>query len=473
MPARAVDVLLDAFAIRLTEGHSAAAPTLASALQRLLALRPGADIDVGSWLWLAGYRAGGIVAGELWDDEAWHTLAAAQVEVARGAGALVQLQYAAELPGLVARRSRRTGGGGAAVGRGSADRGGDRHLTGRVLRAGPRRVAGRRGHGGPADRGHNQARRLPRHGQAAHGGRPRERGAVQRAGPLRRRANGGRLRAFERDELGYGPFLVAELAEAASRTNDAQLLDMLLHHMSQRAAATPTDWATGTESVRAGPGLATATPRRPATGSRSSGSAGPGMTGRLARVHLLYGQWLRRKKRRLDARHHLRLAHEMLTAMGAEGFAEQARRELQATGATVRKPPVATVVVLTAQEAQIARLVTGRAVQSRDQHPAVPQPAHRRMASAQGVHQARHQLTPAAPRSPARRRATGPLDLTPQSGPADDGTSVSNRCDPVGLRRRPSPFLVPAVLVAVMSAAMLMPVVIYLAGVFIKDRGIR
>ena len=93
-PLRASDVLLDAFAIRLMEGHTAAAPTLARALKRILALDAGTDIDVGRWLRLAGMRAGGIIAGELWDDDARHTLAVRQVEVARSAGALVQSQYA-------------------------------------------------------------------------------------------------------------------------------------------------------------------------------------------------------------------------------------------------------------------------------------------------------------------------------------------------------------------------------------------
>jgi DNA-binding CsgD family transcriptional regulator len=82
------------------------------------------------------------------------------------------------------------------------------------------------------------------------------------------------------------------------------------------------------------------------------------MRAHLARVHLLYGEWLRREKRRAEARQHLRRAYEMLAAMGIEGFAERARRELQATGETVRKRAVVTTVIeLTAQEAQIARLV--------------------------------------------------------------------------------------------------------------------
>ena len=76
----------------------------------------------------------------------------------------------------------------------------------------------------------------------------------------------------------------------------------------------------------------------------------------LARAHLLYGEWLRREGRRPDARVQLRTAHEMLAAMGAEAFAERARRELLATGETVRKRTLETLHELTAQEASIARL---------------------------------------------------------------------------------------------------------------------
>jgi DNA-binding NarL/FixJ family response regulator len=76
----------------------------------------------------------------------------------------------------------------------------------------------------------------------------------------------------------------------------------------------------------------------------------------LARAHLLYGEWLRREHRRVDAREQLRAAHEMFASMGAEAFADRARRELLATGETVRKRTVETRGELTAQEAQIARL---------------------------------------------------------------------------------------------------------------------
>jgi DNA-binding CsgD family transcriptional regulator len=76
----------------------------------------------------------------------------------------------------------------------------------------------------------------------------------------------------------------------------------------------------------------------------------------LARAHLVYGEWLRRENRRVDARAQLRTAHEMFASMGVEAFAGRARRELLATGETVRKRTLETRGELTAQEAQIARL---------------------------------------------------------------------------------------------------------------------
>jgi DNA-binding NarL/FixJ family response regulator len=75
----------------------------------------------------------------------------------------------------------------------------------------------------------------------------------------------------------------------------------------------------------------------------------------LARTHLVYGEWLRRQNRRVDARAQLRVAHQMLTDVGMEAFAERARRELLATGETVRKRTVETLDDLTPQELQIAQ----------------------------------------------------------------------------------------------------------------------
>ena len=163
------------------------------------------------------------------------------------------------------------------------------------------------------------------------------------------------LRAFGRGDLGYEPFVVAELAEAASRTNDQAVVSALLKLLAERSRTTPTEWALGTEACV----------RAMASGGEEARScyresidrlSRTRMRAYLARVHLLYGEWLRREKRRTEARQQLREAYEMLAAMGVEGFAERAHRELRATGEAVRKRSVTKAIELTAQEAQIARL---------------------------------------------------------------------------------------------------------------------
>src|SRR5216683_1832140 len=92
-PPRVVDVLLDAFAVRFTDGYAATAPALDRVLGLLLALDV-ADDDAGRWFWLAGASSNAVVALELWDPESWHALAASQVQAARDAGALAHLQFA-------------------------------------------------------------------------------------------------------------------------------------------------------------------------------------------------------------------------------------------------------------------------------------------------------------------------------------------------------------------------------------------
>jgi MFS family permease len=124
----------------------------------------------------------------------------------------------------------------------------------------------------------------------------------------------------------------------------------------------------------------------------------------LARAHLLYGEWLRRENRHLDAREQLRTAHHMLTAMDVEGFADRAARELLATGETARKRAVETTDRLTAQEAQIARLARD-GLSNPEMAASYSSAPHRRIPPAQGLHQARYQLAhPARPRPPQRRR---------------------------------------------------------------------
>ena len=134
----------------------------------------------------------------------------------------------------------------------------------------------------------------------------------------------------------------------------------------------------------------------------------------LARAHLLYGEWLRREGRRVDAREQLRTAHDMFAAIGMEAFAERARRELIATGEKVRKRSVETRDQLTPQEEQIARLARDGLSNPEIGAQLFLCRAHGRMAPAQGVHQARHQLPPTSCRP--RWRSLGRTASRPSRG---------------------------------------------------------
>jgi len=166
--------------------------------------------------------------------------------------------------------------------------------------------------------------------------------------------------AWQRQRVALGVFAVPELAEAAARSGETPLAREALAWLSERAQVAPTQWTLGMQArVRAllsdGPDADQGYTESIEHLARTSVRA------QLARSHLLYGEWLRRENRRLDARAQLRAAHDMLSEMGAEAFAERARRELLATGETVRRRTVQKVGELTDQEAHIARLaVDGR-----------------------------------------------------------------------------------------------------------------
>ncbi len=352
-PPHAVDVLLDALAIRLTEGYAAAAPTLTRALELVLAPEVGTD-DVDRLPSLAGSRPSATVALELWDAESLHLLADRQAQVARDTGALVQLRLA--LNSGAANRILAGDLGSAAL---ILE---EDHLiaeaTGNVpIAYTDMLLAVWRGREAPASELVEAALR-----EAAARGLGRFVNFATYASTVlynglgrHDAARDAARRAFKGDHVGRDTLLLPELAEAASRTGDIALLRAGLERLSERTRVTPTDWALGIEArVRA---------------LLSDGDAADSLyresiarLGRtrlrveLARGHLLYGEWLRRESRRTDAREHLRTAHDMLDTMGIEAFAQRAARELRATGETARKRTVETRDELTAQEAQIARL---------------------------------------------------------------------------------------------------------------------
>jgi ATP/maltotriose-dependent transcriptional regulator MalT len=353
-PPRAVDVLLDAFGIRLTEGYAAAAPTLRRALELVLAPEAGAEDEAGRWLWLAGARPNTAVAVELWDAESWHFLAARQTQVARDTGALVQLRVA--LNSLA----------GAHILAGELTTAAlmieEDHLIAEATGNPPipytdMMLAAWRGQEAQAS---ELIEATLRQATALGLGRfvtfANYASSVLYNGLGRHdAARDAAWRAFERDLVARDALVLPELAEAASRTGDEALLRTALERLSELTRVSATDWVLGIEArVRALLGEGDV-----AESLYRESIAHLGRTRvrvELARAHLLYGEWLRRERRRVDAREQLRIAHEMLDAMGIEAFAERARRELVATGETVRKRSVETRDELTAQEALIARL---------------------------------------------------------------------------------------------------------------------
>ena len=156
-------------------------------------------------------------------------------------------------------------------------------------------------------------------------------------------------------ELIISMWALPELIEAASRSGQTALAAGALGRLAEATSTGQSDWGPGIHArCRAllSDGQDAEGWYREAVGRLSR----TGFRPELARAHLLYGEWLRREGRRTDARAQLRTAHDMFDAIGMEAFAERARRELLATGETVRKRTAGPHDQLTPQEAQIARL---------------------------------------------------------------------------------------------------------------------
>ena len=347
LPLRSPDLLLDGLAARFTEGYSAGLPILRRALSGF-----GRDVpaeDELRWLWLACR-----MALHLWDDGQWDVLSRRHVRLASGTGALSELPLA-----LSSRAYLELSAG---------------ELTAAAELVKDLRAAEATGHNfAPYGALGLAAWRGSKDEAATLIETTREEVTLRGEGiwiTVTEWAkavlyNGlGRydlaLAAAEQgsenpDELGLATWSLVELIEAATRTGQPERATGALRRLAESTSAAGTDWALGIE-----------------TRSRALLSSGEladrlyreaiqrlGRTrvrAELARTHLLYGEWLRRQNRRVDAREQLRCGYEMLTAMGIEGFAERARRELLATGETVRKHTVETASELTAQEAEIARL---------------------------------------------------------------------------------------------------------------------
>jgi DNA-binding CsgD family transcriptional regulator len=343
------DVLLDGLAVLFTDGYAPAVPLSRRAVQAFAAEDLTFDEALRS-AWLAA-----ATAASLWDDEGWEVLTRRHLDLASEAGALSALPLA-----LTTRVVVHLFTGDLATGTSLIDR---LRSVEEVTSSGlaPYGEAGLLALRGDAEKAE------PLIATALADVRARGEGVginmLQWARALL--CNGlGRYRealAAARDaaadplELGPPKWALAELVEAGARSGDPRAAAAGQEQLSAMARASGTEWALGVEASRCAllhDGPAAEDLHREALDRLGRTR----MRVELARAQLLYGEWLRREGRRVDARTQLRAAHEAFAAMGADAFAERARRELLATGETVRKRTVETSGELTAQEAHIARL---------------------------------------------------------------------------------------------------------------------
>jgi DNA-binding CsgD family transcriptional regulator len=345
-PPRASDLLLDGWVLLITEGYRAGTPTLKRALRAFRSTSVPRDEEI-RWLWLACHTA-----YELWDDETWRLLSGRLVELAREAGALAALPIALDALSSWALFAGDFARAASLVEEGQAIT----EVTGSHPTAyGPVLIAACQGR---EDRAtaliESSSREVVRRGEGMgltviqwasailHNGLGRYEDALTAA----RQAS---------EDPHDPPRALPELIEAATRCGAPEQAADALERLSNSTQATGTEWGLGTEACS----RALLSDGDGAERLYRESIARLGRTGvrlALARAHLLYGEWLRRERRRVDAREELRTAHDLFDQFGMEAFAERARVELVATGAHARKRTVETRDDLTPQEAQISRL---------------------------------------------------------------------------------------------------------------------
>jgi DNA-binding CsgD family transcriptional regulator len=347
-PRRAVDLLLDGLATRFTEGYTAAVTDLRAALDAFRDEDGPMARDV-RWLWLACR-----VAQDLWDDELWHALATRGLRVARETGALRVLPTAATYRASLHVHAGAFGAASSLI-----------EETDAIIRAtgmAPVRYARMWLTAWRGDEAETLAMFDASKPSAMARGEGRALGVLEWATAVLHNGNGryaealaAARRGCEYDDVGHYGWSLAELVEAGVRSDATDAAAAALDRLSERTQASGTEWALGVEAGSRAL-LADGDDAEPLYREAVERlGRGRGVV-QVARAQLRYGEWLRREHRRVDAREQLRAAHDTFSRIGADGFAERARRELTATGETVRRHTVQTRDLLTAQEAQVARL---------------------------------------------------------------------------------------------------------------------
>jgi DNA-binding CsgD family transcriptional regulator len=352
-PPRPVDLILDGLAKRFTAPYGEAVPALKQALHAFAQGNGGRDDEL-RWLWTTCPVTPEPLAPELWDDDTWHELASRAVSLAREAGALAVLPIALSYRACVHCHAGEFVAASALIEEADAitEATGSAPLryTSLVLLAwrGEEAAALRAIESALQDataRGEGRAIGLAHYATAVlYNGLGRYQDALAAA-----------QRACTYEDLGFFGWALIELVEAGARCDAHDVASEALRELEQRTRASGTDWALG---VRAR--------SQALLSDREAGEllyreaierlGRSRIAVHLGRAQLVYGEWLRRENRRVDAREQLRAAHDTFSRIGAEAFAERTERELLATGETARRRTVDTSDALTPQEAQIARL---------------------------------------------------------------------------------------------------------------------
>jgi DNA-binding CsgD family transcriptional regulator len=348
-PPRSIDLLLDGVALAVTDDPVAAVPVLRQAVAAFTSAGTPVEERL-RWSWLAI-----LPANYLWDVDGWLAISAGAVQLAREVGALDQLPlglqshataitWCGDFPAAAAliTEARLVS-----------------EATGTLM---PPLAAmqlaalrGREGEAAPLIEAVVAAATAGGQGLAL--SYTRWVAAVLCNGLGRYADAAAAARQASQDMRAFivSSWALPELIEAAARTGNTRLAAGAIDQLAETTQPSGTDWAVGLEArcrALVSQGQAAddlyreAIDRFGRTRLRSD----------LARAHLLYGEWLRHENRRTDARVQLRTAHELLSEIGMEAFAERARRELLAAGETVRRKTAGTVSTLTPQEGQIARL---------------------------------------------------------------------------------------------------------------------
>lgn len=353
-PAGPADALLDALVVLYTRGHEAGLGGVRDALEAFCvddpSARSGDGGDPRRWLWLASRTA-----LTLFDDELLHVLAERNVRLAREAGELATLPSALlilaavlVLAGELARASdllaeetaisQATGGMSLHFGRLIlAAWSGDQQLTVEIHAAATQEATAR---------GNSAEVALAEHTLAVlHNGLGHYATALDAA-----------ERACESLEPPHVNLTLPELIEAAARAEQHGRAEVAAAELESRARTSGSEWALGM-AARSRALLSEGAAAEDAYLEAIERLSTCRMRTYLARTHLVYGEWLRRERRRQDARDQLRAAHRMLSEMGAGAYAARAARELRATGEHPRRRSAQVTDALTAHELHVARLV--------------------------------------------------------------------------------------------------------------------